>query len=57
MITLAQMAVAGSAPMSGDGPAHKLVIQVSSADPVTHKIPLNIAVNMQKAFGMDNIAV
>ena len=57
MITLAQMAVAGNAAMSGDGPAHKLVIQVSSADPVTHKIALNNAVNMQKAFGMDNIAV
>lgn len=57
MITLAQVAVADSTAVSDDGPAHKLVIQVSSADPVTHKIALNNAVNMQKAYGMDNIAV
>jgi len=57
MITLAQIAVADSTAMSADGPAHKLVIQVSSADPVTHKIALNNAVNMQKVYGMDNIAV
>jgi intracellular sulfur oxidation DsrE/DsrF family protein len=57
MITLAQLAVAGSAAMSDDGAAHKLVIQVSSADPVTHKIALNNAVNIQKAYGMDNVAV
>ena len=43
MITLAQIAVADSTAMSDDGPAHKLVIQVSSADPVTHKIALNNA--------------
>ena len=57
MIILAQMAIADSTTMSDDGPAHKLVIQVSSADPVTHKIALNNAVNMQKAYGMDNIAI
>jgi len=57
MITLTQMTVAGSSAMMDDGPAHKLVIQVSSADPVTHKIALNNAANMQKAFGMDNVDV
>jgi len=57
MITLAHMAVASSPAKSEDGPAHKLVIQVSSADPVTHKLALNNAVNMQQAYGMDNIAI
>ena len=36
---------------------HKLVIQVSSDDPVTQKIALNNAVNVQKLYGMDNIAI
>ena len=36
---------------------HKLVIQVSTNDPLTHKIALNNAVNLQKHFGMDNIIV
>ncbi len=35
----------------------KLVIQVSSADPITHKIALNNAVNVQKALGMDNVDI
>jgi len=39
------------------GPKHKLVIQVSSADPLTQKIAMNNAVNVQKAYGVDNIAV
>lgn len=36
---------------------HKIVIQVSSNDPVTQKIALNNAVNLQKHYGMDNIIV
>ena len=36
---------------------HKLVIQVSSADPVTQKIALNNAVNVQKTLGIDNVKV
>ena len=39
------------------GPKHKLVIQVSSADPLTQKIALNNAANIQKGLGIDNIAV
>ena len=39
------------------GPKHKLVIQVSSADPLTQKIALNNAANIQKGLGVDNIAV
>ena len=36
---------------------NKLVIQVSSADPLTHVIALNNAVNMQKMYGIDNIDI
>ena len=35
----------------------KLVIQVSTADPLTQKIALNNAVNVQKSLGMDNVDV
>ncbi len=33
------------------------MIQVSSNDPLTQKIALNNAVNLQKHYGMDNIAI
>ncbi|GJL81452.1 MAG: hypothetical protein DHS20C01_10860 [marine bacterium B5-7] len=36
---------------------HKMVIQVSSADPAVHKLALNNAVNMQKALGPDEIDI
>ncbi len=36
---------------------HKVVIQVSSNDPLTQKIALNNAVNLQKHYGMDNISI
>lgn len=36
---------------------YKLVIQVSTDDERTQKIALNNAVNVQKEFGMDNVAV
>lgn len=36
---------------------HKLVIQVSSADQKAMNIALNNAVNVQKAYGMDNVDV
>ena len=39
------------------GPKHKLVIQVSSNDALTQKIAMNNAVNVQKAYGIDNVAV
>jgi intracellular sulfur oxidation DsrE/DsrF family protein len=38
-------------------PEHKIVIQVSTDDPRTQKIALNNAVNMQKLYGVDNIAI
>jgi len=40
-----------------DDPEHKVVIQVSTADPLTQKIALNNAVNVQKILGIDNVAV
>lgn len=36
---------------------HKMVIQVSTDDPRTQTIALNNAANLQKAYGVDNIAV
>ena len=36
---------------------HKLVIQVSTDDARTQKIALNNAVNLQKIYGMDNVAI
>ena len=36
---------------------HKLVIQVSSADQKAMVIALNNAVNVQKAYGMDNVDI
>lgn len=36
---------------------HKVVIQVSTKDPMTQKIALNNAVNLQKLYGMDNVAI
>jgi len=37
--------------------SNKVVIQVSTNDPVTQKIALNNAVNLQKALGMDNVEI
>lgn len=42
--------------MAGDK-VHKVVIQVSTADPLTQKIALNNAVNLQKHYGVDNVVV
>lgn len=36
---------------------HKVVIQVSSKDPLTQKIVVNNAINLQKHYGMDNIDI
>ena len=43
--------------MAEDAGGHKLVIQVSTDDPVTQKIALNNAVNLQKLYGMDNVTI
>jgi len=36
---------------------HKVVIQVSTNNPLTQKIALNNAVNLQKLYGIDNVKV
>ncbi|MDT8405173.1 DsrE family protein [Sulfuriflexus sp.] len=53
------LSACNTAEAASDGldPKHKLVIQVSSSDPLTQKIALNNAVNIQKAYGVDNVAV
>lgn len=53
--------VAGSVPVRaadtmGD-PAYRVVIQVSTSDPVTQRTALNNAANLRKALGMDNVQV
>ena len=47
----------GTAAQAKEDMRHKVVIQVSTADPVTQKIALNNAVNVQKSLGMDNVDV
>ena len=41
----------------GFEPDHKVVIQVSTADPKVHALALSNAVNLQKHYGIDNIAI
>jgi intracellular sulfur oxidation DsrE/DsrF family protein len=38
-------------------PKHKVVIQVSDDNAKTHQLALNNAVNLQEAFGVDNVAI
>lgn len=38
-------------------PRHKVVIQVSTADPQVQNLAINNAVNLQKLYGMDNVKV
>ncbi len=38
-------------------PAHKVVIQVSSGDPKVQRLAINNAVNLQKAYGIDNVRI
>ncbi len=40
-----------------DQPIHKVVIQVSSADPKVQTIAVNNAINIRKALGRDNVDV
>jgi intracellular sulfur oxidation DsrE/DsrF family protein len=47
----------GSSSVFAESTQHKVVIQVSSNDPLTQKIALNNAVNLQKHYGMDNISI
>jgi hypothetical protein len=48
---------AASNVVAADDAPHKLVIQVSTDDERTQKIALNNAVNLQKIYGIDNVAI
>ncbi len=54
LVMSAPMVLAGS---HGMGPAHKLVIQVSTDDATSQNLALNNAVNLQKSLGQDNVAI
>jgi intracellular sulfur oxidation DsrE/DsrF family protein len=56
LMLLAGYASARAADTLGD-PAYKVVIQVSTSDPVTQRTALNNAANLRKALGMDNVKV
>lgn len=56
MLTAVLLAGMLSNAMAADT-AHKMVIQVSTDDARTQKIALNNAVNLQKLYGMDNVAI
>lgn len=56
MLSLSAFSMTASAEQES-GPKHKLVIQVSVKDPLTQKIAMNNAINIQKAYGIDNVAV
>lgn len=49
--------LSASAAETGFEAPHKVVIQVSTDDPVTQKIALNNAVNLQKDLGPENVAI
>jgi intracellular sulfur oxidation DsrE/DsrF family protein len=51
VVAFASIMLMGSAMADEMGAKHKVVIQVSSADPLIQKIALNNAVNVQKHYG------
>lgn len=53
-LLLLALAVRAEGPMAS---THKVVIQVSTGDAQTQTIALNNAVNVQKHYGMDQVAV
>jgi len=56
LASLAAFAVAPAA-MAAKGGERKVVIQVSSADEATQTLALNVASNVQKEYGMDNVTI
>ena len=57
VLLLGLMSVFAAPIYAADGKKHNVVIQVSSGDAGTHKLALNVAVNVQKALGIDNVDV
>ena len=54
-VAVGLLAIAQASAM--DDPKHKMVIQVSTDDVRTQNIAMNNAVNLQKALGVDNVAI
>lgn len=54
---IALWSLAPSTLAAGFSPTHKVVIQVSSADKTVQRLAIANAVNLQKEYGMDNIAI
>lgn len=57
LLTMMAPAVLGQMALADTLAEHKVVIQVSTDDARTQKIAMNNAVNLQKAYGMDNVDV
>jgi len=55
MVLVSFFVISGS--YASDNVKHKLVIQVSTDDPRTQIIALNNAVNVQKIYGLDDVAL
>ncbi|MEJ2346271.1 MAG: DsrE family protein [Gammaproteobacteria bacterium] len=53
---LGVLPAAGAAQPGADG-QHRVVIQVNSGDAATQNLALNNAVNLQKAYGQDHVAI
>ncbi len=56
-VLLLAAAMLGIATQASADEPHKLVIQVSTADPAVQSLALNNAVNVQKELGMDNVVI
>lgn len=56
LIALAMLGFA-TATQAQENAIHKVVIQVSQPDPAEHAIALNMATNLQKLYGIDNIKI
>lgn len=56
-VLLSTLVTVGVANAARHGELHRVVIQVSSSDDQTQNMALNNAVNLQKYYGMDNVAI
>ncbi len=57
LVLMLLLLMAAGPSLAQNDPPHKLVIQVSTDDPRTQTIALNNAVNLQKYYGVDEIAI
>ena len=57
LVVLSAFAGWTSAVQAQDQAVHKVVIQVSHPDPAEHKIALNMASNLQRLYGLDNVEI